>query len=64
MQMFSMRIYRYIKSNAYAVSDENTGYYFELGEVDPNGKTQKKLNEIAEQYNIEIIVIESINDLS
>ncbi len=54
----------YEYENAYAVSDENTGYYFELGEVDPNGKTQKKLNEIAEQYNIEIIVIESINDLS
>lgn len=50
--------------NAYAISDKNTGCYFEFEEVDPNGQTQKKLNEIAEQYNIEIIVVESINDLS
>lgn len=49
--------------NAYAISDKNTGCYFEFGEVDPNGETQSRLNEIAEQYNIEIVEINSIDDL-
>lgn len=49
--------------NTYAVAGTN-GLYYELGELNPDGEIQARLNEIAEQYNIEIIVIESINDLS
>lgn len=74
IQYEDLKIYKVLNSdvtcghkkygNVYAISDENGKNYYEFGEIDPNGKTQKKLNEIAEQYNIEIIVIESINDLS
>lgn len=50
--------------NALAISDKNAEYVYEFGEVDPNGKTQKKLNEIAEKYDIEIVEINTIEDLS
>jgi len=50
--------------NAYVISDKSAEYYYELGELNPDGETQARLNKIAEQYNIEIIEIDSINDVS
>ncbi len=46
--------------NAYIIADDN-GNYYNYGELDPNGETQQKLNEIAEKYDKEIIEVESID---
>lgn len=46
--------------NAYIIADDN-GNYYNYGEIDPNGETQQKLNEIAEKYSKEIIEVESID---
>lgn len=46
--------------NAYIIADDN-GNYYNYGEIDPNGETQQKLNEIAEKYGKEIIEVESID---
>lgn len=46
--------------NAYIIADDN-GNYYNYGELDPNGETQQKLNEIAEKYGKEIIEVESID---
>lgn len=45
--------------NAYIIADGD-GNYYNYGEIDPNGETQQKLNEIAEKYDKEIIEVESI----
>ena len=47
--------------NAYAVYRGEV--YYDLGEVDPNGETQKKLDEIVKKYNKEIKEIKSIEEL-
>lgn len=46
--------------NAYIIADGG-GNYYNYGELDPNGETQQKLNEIAEKYGKEIIEVESID---
>lgn len=46
--------------NSYIIADGN-GNYYNYGEINPNGKTQAKLNEIAEKYNKEIIEVESVD---
>ena len=46
--------------NSYIIADDN-GNYYNYGELDPNGETQQKLNEIAEKYGKEIIEVESID---
>lgn len=46
--------------NSYIIADDN-GNYYNYGELDPNGETQQKLNEIAEKYDKEIIEVESID---
>lgn len=46
--------------NSYIIADDN-GNYYNYGEIDPNGETQQKLNEIAEKYGKEIIEVESID---
>lgn len=47
--------------NAYAIFSGDKSY--ELGEVAPDGQTQKKLNEIVQKYNKEIKEIKSIEEL-
>lgn len=47
--------------NAYVIYSGEKSY--EIGEVIPNGETQKKLNEIAQKYNKEIKEIKSIEEL-
>ena len=47
--------------NAYVIFSGDKSY--ELGEVAPDGQTQKKLDEIAQKYNKEIKVIKSIEEL-
>lgn len=46
--------------NAYIIADGG-GNYYNYGELDPNGETQQKINEIAEKYGKEIIEVESID---
>lgn len=46
--------------NAYIIADGG-GNYYNYEEIDPNGETQQKLNEIAEKYGKEIIEVESID---
>lgn len=46
--------------NSYIIADDN-GNYYNYGELDPNGETQQKINEIAEKYGKEIIEVESID---
>lgn len=46
--------------NSYIIADGG-GNYYNYGELDPNGETQQKLNEIAEKYGKEIIEVESID---
>lgn len=46
--------------NSYIIADDN-GNYYNYGEIDPNGETQQKINEIAEKYGKEIIEVESID---
>lgn len=46
--------------NAYIIADGD-GNYYNYGEIDPNGETQQKLNEIADKYGKEIIEVESID---
>lgn len=50
--------------NACVISDEKGKFYYEFGGIDLNGETQARLNEIAEQYNIEIIEINSMEDMA
>lgn len=52
-----------LNENAYAISDGN-GNYYDYDEIEQNGQTEKKLKEIAKQYNKEIVEIETIMDLS
>ncbi len=49
--------------NSYIIAD-GSGNYYNYGELNPNGKTQAKLNEIAEKYNKEIIEVESVDYIS
>lgn len=46
--------------NSYIIADGG-GNYYNYGELDPNGETQQKINEIAEKYDKEIIEVESID---
>lgn len=46
--------------NTYVIADDE-GNYYNYSEIDPNGETQQKLNEIAEKYGKEIIEVESID---
>lgn len=46
--------------NSYIIADGG-GNYYNYEEIDPNGETQQKLNEIAEKYGKEIIEVESID---
>lgn len=48
--------------NAYVIAD-GKGNYYNYGEIEPDGKIQQKLNEIAEKYHKEFIDAESIDDI-
>lgn len=58
---FEGEYYTY-KSDAYAVSD-GRGHYFEFGEIDENSSSYEGLKHIEENYNKEIIEINSVRDL-
>jgi len=46
--------------NTYIITDSN-GNYYNFGEIRPNGKVQRKLNEIAEKYDKTFIEVESVD---
>ncbi|MCM1114219.1 MAG: hypothetical protein NC397_01835 [Clostridium sp.] len=49
-------------SHAYALGDKN-GHYYELGAISENGTTEEKIQDIIDNYNIEVIEIETTNDI-
>lgn len=48
--------------NAYAVADSK-GHIYNLEEVDTNGNTQKRIDDIIKKYNKEIVEVKSIEDI-
>lgn len=48
--------------NAYAIGDKN-GHFYEIGQVNKNGPTEEKINEIINRYNIDLVEIETTDDI-
>ncbi|MFR5875762.1 MAG: hypothetical protein ACLUFN_04660 [Eubacterium sp.] len=52
----------YIEKKSYVIVSDN--YYYDLGEIDSNGKTEQKIKLIANKYNKQITEIKSVESLN